>query len=245
MRAFVRGMGVVCAVVMIGNMAATAMAQQVPVRVVQGTDGTVYVIQGGNSWTLVPDPISDADTAALSPGGEIDGVLPDALFAAAPPPVQAAPPVAAQPPAPAPPPPAPVVPAAEPTLITGTVDLTGKVSNSVDNPTPIAIGATITSIVDIHTKPHDIYSINFTAGVKYTMTSSSNNKYGGPAVTVNVLNPDHTVATQLFPGGYYSTGCTTISNAPCIFTPAVSGTYYLDATPQGVTQNYTFTVKQG
>ena len=50
----------------------------------------MYVLQGGNSWTLVPDQASDSDVAALNPGGEIDGTLPNELFVvqapAAPPP---------------------------------------------------------------------------------------------------------------------------------------------------------------
>jgi hypothetical protein len=218
------------------------MAQTAPVRVIQGSDGTLYVVQAGNSWTLVPDQASDSDIAALAPGGEIDGTLPDGLFAQAPAP--AAPPAAAPAPPPAAAAPAPAAPPPGPAPITGTADLTGKASSDIGNPTPIAVGATITSIVDVNTKPHDVFSIDLTAGTKYTMTSSSNNKYGGPAVTINVRNPDQSLATQLFPGGFYSASCTTINNTPCVFTPAVSGTYFLDATPQGTTQNYTFTLKQ-
>jgi len=45
-------------------------------RVVQATtDGTLFVVQGAQSWTLVPDHIADADLAALSLRGELDGTL--------------------------------------------------------------------------------------------------------------------------------------------------------------------------
>jgi hypothetical protein len=90
----------------------SASAQSAPVRVVQGSDGTLYVVQGGKSWTLVPDQIGDADLAALDASGEIDGTLPDSLLstqAAAPAPAPApAPPAPAAAPAPAPAQPAPV-----------------------------------------------------------------------------------------------------------------------------------------
>lgn len=41
-----------------------------------GNDGTLYLVQGTTGWLLVPDPIADADLAALSVAGEIDGVIP-------------------------------------------------------------------------------------------------------------------------------------------------------------------------
>ena len=47
-----------------------------PLSVVQATDGTLYLEQGTNVWTLVPDQISDADLAALTPSGELDGAIP-------------------------------------------------------------------------------------------------------------------------------------------------------------------------
>lgn len=105
------------AVILVAVPAATAGAQSAPVRVVQKTDGTLLVVQGNSSWTLVPDQISDDDAAALAPSGEIDGTLPNSLLV-----VQApeAPPAAAPAPAPAPvaapaPAPAPAPPPARPT----------------------------------------------------------------------------------------------------------------------------------
>src|SRR5579859_3765238 len=100
-------------------------AQAAPVRIVQGSNGTLYVLQGDKSWTLVPDQINDADAAALSPSGEIDGTLPEDLLVVQPP---AAPPVAAPAP-PAAPPPAPA-PAA-PSVASGPPKLT--IGNPLEN----------------------------------------------------------------------------------------------------------------
>jgi hypothetical protein len=110
-----RGFAVFGALIFVAVLAVTAGAQPAPVRVVQGSDGTLYVLQGSSSWTLVPDQISDADVAALAPIGEIDGSLPsDVLMAQAPDaaPAAAPAPPAAQQPAPAPAPPAPAAPVA-------------------------------------------------------------------------------------------------------------------------------------
>jgi hypothetical protein len=99
-----RGFAAVGAFALVAVLAVTAVAQTAPVRVVQGSDGTLYLVQAGNSWTLVPDQISDADLAALNLSGEVDGTLPAQLLASAPP-LAAAP----APPAAAPAPAAPVV----------------------------------------------------------------------------------------------------------------------------------------
>ena len=55
-----RGFAAVGAFALVAVLAVTAVAQTAPVRVVQGGDGTLYLVQAGNSWTLVPDQISDA-----------------------------------------------------------------------------------------------------------------------------------------------------------------------------------------
>jgi hypothetical protein len=104
---FLRGFAAVGAFILIAVLAVTAIAQTAPLRVVQGNDGTLYLVQAGNSWTLVPDQISDSDLAGLTPSGEIDGTIPAQLVASAPP--QAA--------APAPPAPAPAPPAAVDKLV--------------------------------------------------------------------------------------------------------------------------------
>jgi hypothetical protein len=62
------------------SISTTAVAAQPsPLSVVQGSDGTLYLVPGGgNAWTIVPNPISDADLASLTPSGELDGAIPDA-----------------------------------------------------------------------------------------------------------------------------------------------------------------------
>lgn len=114
-RLVLRGLAVFCALVLVAVLAITAAAQQQqsPLRVGQGSDGTLYLVQGGNSWTLVPDQLSDSDVAGLNPSGEVDGVIPNQFLVGPEPPPVAAPPPAPTPtqtpaaapaPAPAPPP---------------------------------------------------------------------------------------------------------------------------------------------
>jgi len=71
----VRGWVGLFAVVMVALWAASAAAQPITLRVVQSSDGTLYLVQGASAWTLAPDPISDADLAGLNPVGEIDGSI--------------------------------------------------------------------------------------------------------------------------------------------------------------------------
>ena len=97
---FVRGLAAVGAFVLVAAVATTAVAQSAPLRVVQGSDGTLYLVQAGNSWTLVPDSMSDSDLSGLTPSGEVDGTIPAQLVASTPPPAAApAPPPAAPAPA--------------------------------------------------------------------------------------------------------------------------------------------------
>ena len=57
-------------------------AQTVPLRLVQGSDGSLYLVQGGSRWLIVPDQVSDEELAALVLDGEIDGTLPGEITAA-------------------------------------------------------------------------------------------------------------------------------------------------------------------
>jgi hypothetical protein len=129
-----RGCAVSCTLIVVAVLTATAIAQPAPVRVVQKSDGTLYVVQGTTAWTLVPDQISDEDAAALSPSGEIDGILPnDVLMAQAPEAPQAAAPAPA-PAQPAAPPPAPApAPAAPPPLARPTTPPQVTILNPLDN----------------------------------------------------------------------------------------------------------------
>ncbi len=57
-----------------------AVAQSSTLTVVQSSDNTLYLEQGSNAWSIVPNSISDSDLAALTPSGELDGVIPAALL---------------------------------------------------------------------------------------------------------------------------------------------------------------------
>jgi hypothetical protein len=50
-------------------------------RIVQASDGSYYVLEGGAAQLLLPDQINDVDLAALSLGGELDGTIPADLLA--------------------------------------------------------------------------------------------------------------------------------------------------------------------
>ena len=74
-------------------LSVTAVAQPALPRVVQTSDGSLYVVRGANAWPLVPDQIDDAELGTLTLGAEVDGTLPaSVLTAAAPVPVPEAPP---------------------------------------------------------------------------------------------------------------------------------------------------------
>jgi hypothetical protein len=210
---------------------AGAQPAPVPVRVIQGSDGTLYVVQGSNSWTLVPDQATDSDVAALNPSGEIDGSFPNQLFVVQAP---AVPPAAA--PAPAPPAAAPAPPAG-PAPVTGDANLSGKVASEQPG-TLIAVGATISSVVDAQSKPHDFYAIALSAGSSYQFTLSPTKSGGG--INMLVLNPD----------GSASKSCSLNSvdgvpnPNPCLFTPAVNNTFSIRFDPlYSGSVAYKFTVK--
>jgi hypothetical protein len=57
--------------------AGAALAQTAPTwRIVQASDGSLYAISGGVRYELSPDPIGDADLAALTDAGPTSGALP-------------------------------------------------------------------------------------------------------------------------------------------------------------------------
>lgn len=78
-----RGIVIVVGVIALAMVfAAGAQAQSILWRVVQGSDGTLYLLTGGLRFTLQPDAISDDDLAQIPDGGVI-------LSAAATPPAAA------------------------------------------------------------------------------------------------------------------------------------------------------------
>jgi len=239
----VRGVAGLGALAIAAALAVSAAAQPapVPVHVVQSTDGTLYVVQGSTSWTLVPGQISDSDAAALNPSGEIDEVMPDQLFVvqapSAPPAAAPAPPTAAQPPAQA------ATGCSSP--ITGTVDLTGKVANDVPG-TCLGVGATVTSVVSSSTKSKDVYAIPLTAGANYQLVFTWPNNTPNVQVHVAVLSPPNLTPVQSGDAPGNGVQCAWIgTTTPCTFTVATTDTYYVQVTAPGANASrYTFTVKQ-
>lgn len=93
-----RVLPVLGAFALVAVVAVTAVAQPAPAQVVQGTDGTLYLLQGGKAWTLVPGQISDDAVSNLALSGEIDSVIPpDLLSVPAPAAPAASAPAASQP----------------------------------------------------------------------------------------------------------------------------------------------------
>ena len=241
-RVVVRGLEALGACTFAAVLVVTAVAQPapVPVRVIQGSDGTLYVVQGGNSWTLVPDQASDSDVAALNLAGAIDGTFPNQLFIVqtpASPPVAAPAPPAAQPPAEA--------TTGCSTPVTGTVDLTGKVADDVPG-TCIAVGATVTSVVSSSTKTKDVYAVALTAGANYQLLFTWPNNTPNSQVRPAVLSSPNLATLQTADAPGNGIQCAWIgTNTPCTFTVAISDTYYVQVTAlRANATRYTFMVRQ-
>jgi hypothetical protein len=71
------GWKALCAVVLLACVSwSAASAQQAPWRVVQGSDGTLYLVTGDTRYVITPDQITDDDMAALTDGGTLGSQLP-------------------------------------------------------------------------------------------------------------------------------------------------------------------------
>ncbi len=200
------------------GLALTAVAQDGPVRIVQSSDHTLYLVQGASSWMLVPDQITDSDLAALTPRGELNGIIPSAFLGA--PPQTAV---------------AGAVPAAP-------IDLTGTAASELPG-TPISLDTTYVSAVDSSTKPTDVFAIPLTGGAHYEFIFSSPNKYGDNAVVVDLLNSDQGTVDSGW-AGFYGPGCLWQNAASCTFSPETDASYSLQITSRSKGQRYEFTVRQ-
>jgi hypothetical protein len=234
-----------CTLTLLTISPAAVSAQPAPPQVVQTSDGTLYLVQNGSAWTLVPNQIDDADLSRLNQSGELDGTIPDQFFVgpaqpqtgqpAASEPIT--PPAASAPASQAPAEVAPPPPPSGPAPITGTADLTGKAGSDVASATSIAIGSTITSSVDTNTKPKDVYSVALSSGVPYRFFLQSPTLARSPTVYVSLLNPDSSQATS----GLGAPGCAWSGHTDCGFTPTTSDTYYLVVTAGSTGNRYSFT----
>ena len=107
--------------------------------------------------------------------------------------------------------------------------------------TPLAVGATVSSVVDVNTKLRDVYALELTAGqeVQFRVDGA-----GGTSDYVYPILAD--------PGSTsFETGSTTLAfsertqyNDPWTrnFVPAVSGTYFLAIKARQTGQAYTLSV---
>ncbi len=115
---------------------------------------------------------------------------------------------------PAPPTTPPATPASS--AYTGTVNLSGKVASDIPG-TLVAPPATITSVIDVNSKPRDVYAIELQAGDTLKIVTTW-------LMEIDVLNPgsesfDSGSIVQVCYGGCWSKNFS--------FVAAVSGTYYL------------------
>ncbi len=127
--------------------------------------------------------------------------------------------------------PAPAVPTA------GTMNLTGRVASDIPG-TQIALGSTVSSVVDYNTKLHDVYAIDLVAGQGVRFTVSNDDGY----LYLGLYNP----SSQSIETNRVSPAFTANGSGKWVrdFTPAVSGTYYfaIQATPASTGQTYAFSV---
>jgi hypothetical protein len=207
-------------------------------QIVQASEGSLYVVEGGNTWTLVPDQISESDLGVLNDGGELNGEIPADLLNQSTPPAQTGAPVPIQPVATPTgiPPSSTVAQSCSAPSIAGSVDLTGKVANRPPG-TLIAVGATISSMLDLDaahrydplqsTKLDDVYAICVKADTTYQFGFGSN-AFGGNAANIFVLSSDSIVVPNDCGGGPALPQCQTLQangRAPwtAVFSGAVCG----------------------
>jgi hypothetical protein len=233
-------------------------AETPPFRVVQGTDGSLYLVQGSTGWTLVPDRIDDVEVAALTLYGVLHGTLPDSAFE---PSGEQSPggyfvspssDVSALTPGVSGPPPT-VAPEAAPILAgdgpvgkndgpppTVGSELKPVASSNVQGAL-IAVGGTYRSKIDRDTKPMDYFAVVLSAGQRYEIALSAvNGAVVGPML-LQILNPDSSVAET---GGLGLNGITYLNEVGFTFTPATSDTYNIEVQTQAHDQAYELTVRQ-
>lgn len=109
------------------------------------------------------------------------------------------------------------------TALTGTRNLAGKVPDDIPG-VLVAPGITISSVVDQHTKPRDVYAIRLAAGqvLQFSVTVRT----ALFSYAIEIADPDLvSFASSAWHGstfcGYYNISCSDS------FTPAANGTYYL------------------
>ena len=128
----------------------------------------------------------------------------------------------------------PPSPTPTPTYAQG--DITGKALDDIPG-TRIGRGSKVNSVVDVNTKPDDVYSIDLVAGqeVEFTIDAPDG------SLQIILFNPGSKSVNQQNSRAWTKRAFTGRSQFP--FPPAISGTYYLAVEPYGSAQRYTLTVK--
>jgi hypothetical protein len=102
----------------------------------------------------------------------------------------------------------------------------------------VASGAIVSSVVDEHTKPRDVYAVTLAAGQSLQVQVDVS---GSVTYSVEIANPD----SRTFQSGGWTgqTSCGyAFTTCSASFTPAVPGTYYLAIVAQSPTVSYTLHV---
>jgi DNA-binding CsgD family transcriptional regulator len=109
------------------------------------------------------------------------------------------------------------------TALTGTRSLAGKVPDDIPG-VLVAPGVTISSVVDEHTKPRDVYAIRLAAG--QVLQFSMSIQPGRHTYAIEIADPDM-VSFETNP--WHGSSFCAYDQISCSdsFTPAATGTYYL------------------
>lgn len=124
------------------------------------------------------------------------------------------------------------------TAITGTANLAGRVKSDIPG-TKIALDATVSSVVDSKTKPDDVYAIDLVVGetVRFEVTILTE------CLRLRILNPDSSsIEPNRSSEALTEYRCSYSSPLRADFTPAVSGTYYMQIMSRGSGQRYSVNV---
>lgn len=121
------------------------------------------------------------------------------------------------------------------TALTGNRNLPGKVPSDIPG-VLVAPGVTISSVIDQHTKPRDVYAVRLAAGQTLQLQMTVNT--GMFSYSIEIANPD---AASFTPGAWHGETLCNYYNSPCTesFTAAVAGTYYVAVVANGATVPYT------
>ena len=124
-----------------------------------------------------------------------------------------------------------------PTLTPAPPPSTGSIANDIPG-TPLAMGVSLSSVLDTVTKTRDVYSVQLTAGQEVRFAVE------GHASRLSFILAHSGSSSFAFSSDYTLAFSTSDSSSPWArtFIPAASGTYYLSVTPSTGQQSYSVSV---